>query len=245
MGLGTFIGRLMGRQEAQTSKHTAKDRLRLVLMHDRTDIPATMMEAIRAELMLVLTKYVEIDNDAMEMQLEREPGAIGLVMNIPIRRVKTEAEAADALATMHAVQTGAPLPAPEPEPNVDSEEAWPAAGASDPDASSEETAPTETLSTPEDADLEPLDGEASPLPQPVAAGAIATEPVSAKAVASVPVRVLNNLKGSDISVLSGRLEAEDDDERTEDASRLPVRDAWYSGEDLLSPVLTERAEPND
>lgn len=106
MGLANLLDRILGRSTPETSKDAAKDRLKLVLMHDRSDIPATMMEAIRAEMIQVLSKYVEIDTEALEVQLEREQGAIGLVLNIPIRRVKTEAEAAEALAAMHAVQTG-------------------------------------------------------------------------------------------------------------------------------------------
>ena len=101
MGLATIIERLFGRTP-ETSKEAAKDRLRLVLMHDRSDIPATMLEAIRAELVTVLAKYVEIDQEALEVQLEKDAGAIGLVLNIPIRRVKTEAEASEALAAMAA-----------------------------------------------------------------------------------------------------------------------------------------------
>jgi cell division topological specificity factor len=109
MGLATLFDRILGRQTADASKNAAKDRLRLVLMHDRSDIPATMMEAIRAEMIQALSKYVEIDTEALDVQLEREQGAIGLVLNIPIRRVKTEAEAADALAAMHLLQTSGTL----------------------------------------------------------------------------------------------------------------------------------------
>jgi cell division topological specificity factor len=103
MGLFSIINNLLGRNTDQ-SRNTAKDRLRLVLMHDRSDIPATMMEAIRTEMVQVLSKYVEIDQAALEVLLEKEAGSIGLVLNIPIKRVKTEAEAAEALAAMLAVQ---------------------------------------------------------------------------------------------------------------------------------------------
>jgi len=103
MGLFSIINNLLGRSNEQ-SKNAAKDRLRLVLMHDRSDIPATMMEAIRTEMVQVLSKYVEIDQAALEVLLEKEAGSIGLVLNIPIKRVKSEAEAAEALAAMQAVQ---------------------------------------------------------------------------------------------------------------------------------------------
>jgi cell division topological specificity factor len=99
MGLASLFDRLFGRNgDSGNAANAAKDRLRLVLMHDRTDIPATMMEAIRAEMIEVLTKYVDIDQAALEVQLEKEQGAIGLVLNIPIRRVKNADEAAAAVA---------------------------------------------------------------------------------------------------------------------------------------------------
>ena len=103
MGLFSIINNLLGRSTEQ-SKNAAKDRLRLVLMHDRSDIPATMMEAIRTEMVQVLSKYVEIDQEALEVMLEKEAGSIGLVLNIPSRRVKSEAEAAEALAAMKTIQ---------------------------------------------------------------------------------------------------------------------------------------------
>lgn len=89
--LNNLLDRLFGKTP-EASKNAAKDRLRLVLMHDRTDIPSTMMDAIRAEMVAVMSKYVEIDQEALEVMLEKEAGAIGLVMNIPIKRVKTEQE---------------------------------------------------------------------------------------------------------------------------------------------------------
>ena len=95
--ISSWIERLIGRGN-DNSKSAAKNRLQLVLMHDRTDIPATMMEAIRTEMVQVLSKYVEIDQEALEVQLEREADAIGLVLNIPIKRVKTEQEALAAVA---------------------------------------------------------------------------------------------------------------------------------------------------
>jgi cell division topological specificity factor len=97
MGLSQLIDKIFGRVP-EKSGSAAKDRLRLVLMHDRSDIPATMMEAIRAEMVQVLSKYVEIDNESLEVALEKEEGSIGLVLNIPIKRVKTEEEAAEAIA---------------------------------------------------------------------------------------------------------------------------------------------------
>jgi cell division topological specificity factor len=84
----SFIERLFGKSEKST-KTIAKDRLRLVLMHDRADIPAPMMEEMRREILLVLSKYVDIDEKTLEVNLERADNSntVALVANIPIRRV--------------------------------------------------------------------------------------------------------------------------------------------------------------
>lgn len=89
MPLTTLIERIFGKKE-DTAKNIAKDRLRLVLMHDRADIPAPMMEEMRRELLLVLSKYVEIDEMELDVTLDRgEDNAVALIANIPIRRVRT------------------------------------------------------------------------------------------------------------------------------------------------------------
>jgi cell division topological specificity factor len=89
MAIPALIERLFGKSE-RSAKSVAKDRLRLVLMHDRADIPAPMMEAMRRELLSVLSKYVEIDEGALEVSLDRADETVALVANIPIRRVRVE-----------------------------------------------------------------------------------------------------------------------------------------------------------
>lgn len=84
----SLMDRLFGRGDK--SKSIAKDRLRLVLMHDRADIPAPMMEQMRKELLAVLSKYVEIDESNLDVSLDRADDTVALVANIPIRRVRTE-----------------------------------------------------------------------------------------------------------------------------------------------------------
>lgn len=87
----SFIGlleRLFGRQVVASSKAMAKDRLRLVLMHDRADIPAPLMEQLRRELIELLNKYVEIDQEALDVALESDHSTVALIANIPIKRVK-------------------------------------------------------------------------------------------------------------------------------------------------------------
>ena len=66
----------------------ARNRLKLVLMHDRTQLSPAVMEQMRDELVDVISKYVEIDKDALELNLESESNTIALVANIPVVRAK-------------------------------------------------------------------------------------------------------------------------------------------------------------
>lgn len=89
MPIQNLWDKLFGRND-KSPRSLAKDRLRFVLMHDRADIPAPMMEAMRREILAVLSKYIEIDEGMLEVNLERSEDAVALIANIPIRRVLTK-----------------------------------------------------------------------------------------------------------------------------------------------------------
>ena len=82
-----FLRRLFG-GGADSSAKDAKERLRLVLIHDRTDISPQLLESLRLEMIAVLTKYMEIDESKIEMDLDHEENAVALVANIPVLRIK-------------------------------------------------------------------------------------------------------------------------------------------------------------
>ena len=82
----SFFERIFGKGE-KSARIIAKDRLRLVLMHDRADIPGPTMEAMRREILLVVSKYVEIDETLLEVSLERSHDTVALIANIPIRHI--------------------------------------------------------------------------------------------------------------------------------------------------------------
>lgn len=84
--ISSFLDRILGKSQA--SRSAAKDRLRLVLLHDRTDITPPMLEQMRVDLVAVLSKYVEIDQDSLEVTLDREDGSVALIANIPILKVR-------------------------------------------------------------------------------------------------------------------------------------------------------------
>ena len=75
------------------SKDTAKDRLKLILMHDRGDVSPELLENIKNDILEVLKKYVEIDIDQeLDLQITQTASEFGsvpaLVANIPIRKKK-------------------------------------------------------------------------------------------------------------------------------------------------------------
>ena len=72
-------------------KDVAKDRLRFI--HDRGDLPAETLEKIRMEILEVISKYVEIEAEDVELsvsksEIEEGPGASSLVASIPIKNIK-------------------------------------------------------------------------------------------------------------------------------------------------------------
>jgi cell division topological specificity factor len=68
------------------SRSSAVNRLRLVLMHDRTQISPDTLAKMRDELVEVISKYVEIDQEALELNLEGDSNTIALMANIPVLR---------------------------------------------------------------------------------------------------------------------------------------------------------------
>ena len=65
----TEIKNLFRRQN--TSREEAKGRLHLVLAHDRTGLDGAKLQELRREIALVLSRYVEIDMEAVEVEIER------------------------------------------------------------------------------------------------------------------------------------------------------------------------------
>ncbi|HHU60701.1 MAG: cell division topological specificity factor MinE [Bacillota bacterium] len=84
-----FIGRMFGGSDG--SKNKAKERLRLVLVHDRASLSPGLIEALKEELIQVITKYMEIDEDGLEVNLDESDDAVALTASIPVKNVKRNA----------------------------------------------------------------------------------------------------------------------------------------------------------
>ncbi len=78
-----FLDRLMGKDHR--SANQAKERLKLVLVHDRTDLAPGKLEALKDELIAVISRYVEIEPDAVRVEMEQEGRQQRLIADIPLR----------------------------------------------------------------------------------------------------------------------------------------------------------------
>lgn len=87
-----FIKNFQKKDKEITSKQAAKDRLKLVLMQDRASVSPDFFEMMKKEIIDVIKKYIEIDEESLEVELTRgvEVGLEGpaLYANIPIKNVK-------------------------------------------------------------------------------------------------------------------------------------------------------------
>lgn len=84
--------KIFGRDDG--SKEVAKERLRLLLVHDRANVSPRFLEMIKGELINVFSNYMEIDENGMDVKLTKtrlkEKGEVvpALIANIPIKRMK-------------------------------------------------------------------------------------------------------------------------------------------------------------
>ncbi|HYH04933.1 MAG TPA: cell division topological specificity factor MinE [Bacillota bacterium] len=82
-----FISKFF-KDDSNTSKNVAVERLRLVLVHDRASVSLGLMESLKEDLIAVISKYMEIDQDAMEVNLNSSERSAALTANIPVIRIK-------------------------------------------------------------------------------------------------------------------------------------------------------------
>ena len=79
----------------KASKNVAKERLKLVLVHDRANVSPQFLEMVKGEIIKVISHYMDIDADLLDIQMTRTKSEDGegfvpaLIANIPIKNVKS------------------------------------------------------------------------------------------------------------------------------------------------------------
>ena len=79
-----FLKRLFQREG---SSATAKDRLRLVLMTDHLELAPEMIEAMKRDFVDVISRYVQVDRDKIDVTFDRQDRTLAMLANIPILSV--------------------------------------------------------------------------------------------------------------------------------------------------------------
>ena len=81
--MSDFLDRLLGRQPK--SAQLAKERLKLVLVHDRTDLPPGVLEELKDDLIQAISKHIDIDPGAVKIEMSHEGREQRLIADIPLR----------------------------------------------------------------------------------------------------------------------------------------------------------------
>ena len=88
----------------ERSSTTAKERLRLVLLSDHLSLAPEVVDALKAELFAVISRYVEIDADNAEVSFEHRDHEVAMLASVPIRQLRPDRPVSP------------PVAPPEPEP---------------------------------------------------------------------------------------------------------------------------------
>ncbi len=79
-------------KDRESAKDVACNRLKLVLMQDRTNLSPAIMDRMRNELIDLLSKYLELDKELLDLNFEQEDEQMALMLSIPVIRAKEESE---------------------------------------------------------------------------------------------------------------------------------------------------------
>ena len=80
--MNTFFDRILGREKR--SARQAKDRLKLVLIHDRIDLNPGTLETLKDEIIEVISKHVDIDPAEVRMEMAQDGRQQRLIAEIPL-----------------------------------------------------------------------------------------------------------------------------------------------------------------
>ncbi len=80
-----MLQRLKGRKRKSAGQ--AKDRLKLILSHDRTDLPPGVLEDLKDEIIEVISRHVKVDPEGVRIEMTMDGREQRLVADIPLKSV--------------------------------------------------------------------------------------------------------------------------------------------------------------
>lgn len=80
--MAALLDRILGREKKSARK--AKERLKLVLIHDRIDLNPGTMDALKDELIAVISRHVQIEPDEVRIEMSQEGRQQRLIADIPL-----------------------------------------------------------------------------------------------------------------------------------------------------------------
>ncbi|MBV8727339.1 MAG: cell division topological specificity factor MinE [Candidatus Eremiobacteraeota bacterium] len=102
-----FFNRLFGRRG---SSATAKERLRLVLLSDHLALAPNLVDDLKRELVDVISRYVEVDRENIELNFEQREKVIAMLANVPILSMHPATRANGAKRTTRRASDGTKRP---------------------------------------------------------------------------------------------------------------------------------------
>lgn len=110
-----FLRKLFGHQG---SSATAKERLRLVLMTDHLELAPDMIEQMKRDLVELISRYVEVDRERIDVTFERQDRTLAMLANIPILSVNRPSAGVASANGNGAAKAEPPAPAQGAKPPV-------------------------------------------------------------------------------------------------------------------------------
>lgn len=86
--LSEILERLFPWTNNTNSREEVKRRLKVVIAYDRAGLTPEMVKQMREEILAVVSRYVEINSEELELSIENSDRATALIANMPIKRVK-------------------------------------------------------------------------------------------------------------------------------------------------------------
>lgn len=85
---------LFGAKAQKSSKSTAKNRLQMVLVQDRSGLTSQDMDNFKKDLLAVIARYFVVDQKTIEIEWQREDNCTALIINTPVQGKREEKKVA-------------------------------------------------------------------------------------------------------------------------------------------------------